>query len=287
MAKSPMLVLALALPSAAQAQVTIFAINNIRGPGETSDRLVSFQSNNPAGWTSIGLTGATNVQFVGLDFAGIGGGLYAWGSNPQSGPVGLFSINPATGAATLLQQGPPTPAIRDLSWNPVTNQMVGLQTNPCRLYNIDLTNGATTLIGEVTGIPSPGGSAVEGLAHDSSGNIYIYDQFTDDIYFGAGLAVTTLHQNLPNTDFSQGMVVDWSRDNQGYHAAFGLLPQFFSDLYTFTSAPNSYELVGNFGTPSGTFPTFEGGDLAIRPIPTPGTAAILGLATLAARRRRR
>lgn len=275
--------------SSAMGQVEILAVNNIPG-GATPDRLVRFDSNNPSGWTPIGpITSVGNLGFTGLDFAGVGGDLYAWAgfgtSFANSG--GLYRVNPATGAGTRITAGAALAGVNDLAWNPVLGRMYAVEsaTGVARLHEVDLTTGGLSLVGTFTGLLSA--SLNVGLAFDSVGRAYVHDVGNDRIYSGAGLGLTSLYTLPINTNFSQGMTIDWSRNDQGYHAAIGNSPAFFSELYTFNTLGTSYSLVGNFGTGSGTFPTFEGGDLAIRPIPAPSAAGVLALGGLLALRRRR
>jgi MYXO-CTERM domain-containing protein len=280
----------IALAAGSAHGVTIYAMNNLHGGGGVGSQnaLVSFDSSNPAGYSTIGMTGQVNQGFTGLDFDG-SGNLWGYVGYASTGvaATGLYSVNVATGAATV--QGTLSgQALQDLAWNPVTNQMYGINTvsNVTTLYSVNLATGATTAVGTFSGLPLT--NLEVGLACDSAGNFYLHDVASDDIFVTTvGLNVTQLY-NLPiDTNFSQGMTIDWSNGNQGYHAAIGSTPSFFSSLYTFNTAGSSYSLVGHFGTAPGTFPTFEGGDLAIAPIPTPGALALLSLAGLASSRRRR
>jgi MYXO-CTERM domain-containing protein len=89
--------------------------------------------------------------------------------------------------------------------------------------------------------------------------------------------------NLPfDSNFSQGLYVG---DDRGYHAALdgGTTT---SPNYSFALDGSDYTFESQFAThgPTG-FPEVEVGDLT--PVPTPGALALLVLAGLAARRRRR
>jgi hypothetical protein len=275
----------LAVGTVASAQTTVYGINNLAGGGTGPNSLVRFDPANPAGFTTIGLTGVTG-GFTGLDFAGVGGGLFGWLG--FGGDAGLHSIDPTTGAATRITAvGQGTTDIQDMSWDPRNNRMVGIRSGAAgqSLVEINLANGTTTSLGALTGLPT--GALNVGLAHDSQGNVYVHDIVSDVIYRGAagGLSLSSFINTGINANFSQGMTIDWSRNDQGYHAAIGNSPAFFSSLYTFDTAGN-YSFAGNF-SPAGTFPTFEGGDLAVAPIPTPASLALLGLSGLIAGRRRR
>lgn len=273
--------LTVALTAGVQAQ-TFTAINGLGGtPG---NRLTNFTAANPAGWTVVGPMATDNRLFTGLDYAGVGGGLYAW-SNAAAG-VGLYSVNQTTGAATLI--GGSNTAIQDLSWNPRTGQMVGVGsvsgTAPIELYDISLATGATTLLGTVTGIS--GGLAV-GLGHDAAGNAYLHDIVGDSVHKLNGFASASSIALGMNTNFSQGMTVDWSGNGKAYVAAIGNVPGFFSELLELDFTAMTSVSLGNFGTPSGTFPTFEGNDIAIQAVPEPASLLALGAGALLISRRRR
>ena len=242
----------------------IFAVNNLAPVGQQSDALIRFDSANPAGWTTVGSLGVPGAGFGGLDFAGIGGNLYGYVSFASGTPAvtsGLYRINTTTGAATLI--GNSGQSLQDLSWDPVANQMLGINSvgNIASLYSINLSNGATTSLGTFSGLPAT--NLEVGLAVDASGNRYVHDVASDRIFKGAGLNLTQSILLSRDTNFSQGMVIDWAGSNQGYHGAIGNAPAFFSRLFTFDTNLTAWTDLGTFGVPDGTFPTVETGDLAI------------------------
>lgn len=270
---------------------TIWAVNNLNGTSTPANinTIETFNPATPATRTVVGqTTPGTSILFTGLEFGGIGGGLFAWAGTGAF--AGLSSINQTTGAATLV--GANTLAgVQDLSWNPVTNQMIALvsvsNTSPIELHSVNLSTGATTLVGTVSGIT---GGLTVGLAHDAQGNAYVHDIIGDRVHKLDATFASVASAVLPgNTNFSQGMTIDWSGSGLGYMAAIGnAVPSgFFSELWTLNTATMTVSVVGTFGTAPPTFPTFEGGDLAIKPVPEPATMMALGLGALALLRRRR
>ena len=155
----------------------------------------------------------------------------------------------------------------------------------CTLYDVNLVTGATTSLGVVSGLPA--GNLEVGLSVDSQGRRFIHDIASDDIFRAVGLVVNGSIALSRDTNFSQGMVIDWSANNAGYHGAIGNAPAFYSRLFTFDTALTFWNDLGTFGTADGVFPTVETGDLAIRPIPEPATLGLLGVAGLGLIRRRR
>jgi len=285
-----MVVLAGSLVGISQGQ-TIWAVNNLNGTSTPTNinTIETFNPATPATRTVIGqTTPGASILFGGLEFAGVGGGLFAWSTIAPF--AGLSSINQTTGAATLI--GPNTLAgVNDLSWNPVTNQMIALvnasTAAPAELHSVNLSTGATTFLGTVNGIT--GGLSV-GLAHDAAGNAYVHDLVGDRVHRLDATFTSVASAVLPgNTNFSQGMTIDWSGSGVGYMAAIGNAAGggFFSELWTLNTATMTVSVVGTFGTAPPTFPTFEGGDLAIKPVPEPATMMALGLGALALLRRRR
>lgn len=281
-----------ALTGVARADVQIYATNNLAGTPDGSDTLIVFDAANPAGYTTIGSTGVSNIGFGGLDFDAAGN-LYGYASfikNTGGAASGLYSINTDTGAATPI--GSNVQSLQDIAYNPVTNTMYGINTRfqaESTLYSINLTTGAATSLGVISGLPAS--HHLGGLAIDSQGNFFVQDFVSDAIYVGDGLSFTHMYDMGIDTNYSQGMTIDWSRDDTGYHGAVGqgVFPDYFSTINTFATDGSGYNAFGPaFGPndPQG-MPPVEPGDLAIRPIPAPGGAALLAACSCLIARRRR
>lgn len=262
--------------------VTIYAMDNISAGNDT---LITFDSATPGSVTVLGNSSHAGL-FGGLDFAGVGGGLFAW--NQTAGTAGLYSVNPTNGATTFIGAGGTGllsgDNIRDLSWNPVTNTMLGVAggtTVGDRLYSIDLATGNVTNLGTITG---NGAAPVSvGLSTNAAGVSFIHELVTDTMYSLAGTVATPLAPEGFLANFSQGMVIDWSGSGTWYHGAVRNSPSNFSELYTV--APTGVgTLVGLIGP--GPI-SHETGDIAINPVPEPATMAVLSIGALALLRRRR
>ncbi|HLO40827.1 MAG TPA: hypothetical protein VK176_07370 [Phycisphaerales bacterium] len=281
----------LALTAAASRSATVYALNGLARPLDGQDALIRFDSSNPAGYTTIGTTGVNNIGFGGLDFDE-SGNLWAYASyfkNTGGAAAGLYKINPATGVATA-QGNPGLQSLQDIAWNPVDNTMYGInsQNNVSRLYKINLNSGVVSPVGILQGLPTQ--QHVMSFAIDSTGSFFIHEMNSDRIYKGSTLSLSQLYQLPADTNFSQGMTIDWSNGDTGYHAAvgYGVYPHYFSRLNTFSADGSSYVEGAEFGPelPDG-LPPVECGDLAIMPIPAPSTGLVLmGLAPMVMRRRR-
>ena len=274
--------------AASASATTLYAPNGLARPLDGPDTLIMFDSANPAGFTTIGSMNVPNIGFGGMDFDR-GGNLWAYASFYKStggAAGGLYRVNMATGAAT--PQGTLSPqSLQDLAFNPTNDTMYGINTQGTvtKLYTVNLTSGAVAAVGTFTGLPAVQHSM--GLAIDSSGDFYVQDLESDRIYTGAGLALTQLYQLPQDCNFSQGMTIDWSRDNRGYHGAvgYGNYPHYFSQLNTFAIDGSNYALGPDFGPelPDG-LPPVEPGDLAIMPVPEPAAFLLLTLGMLLRRR---
>jgi hypothetical protein len=286
----------LLVPAAASAAI-IYAPNNISRPYPFlgPDELIRFDSANPSGYEVIGSMNVPDIGFGGMEFDAAGN-LWAYASFFKStggAAGGLYRVDMLTGQATRV--GNSNQPLDDLAFNPVDNTMYGIrsQGSQNRLYRVDLQTGATSLVGLFTGGPSTPASI--GLAIDSKGKFYVHDQSNDTIYLGEGLSLTPLYALADDTFASQGMTIDWSRDDMGYHAAVGrgVFPEYFSQVNTFTTDGSAYTLGSAFGPnehfPDDIFgyPIVQPGDLAIAPLPEPSTAALLLLSAVVTLHRRR
>jgi len=270
--------------------VDIYAMNNLSAGADT---LIRFDSANPAGWVTVGSAGIIDTAgFTGLDFHG-NGNLYGYVGFGTGATPGLYQMNVNTGQATVVGNLSGQ-ALQDLAYNPADGKMYGINTvtNVTTLFEVNVATGGVVAVGNFTGLPNP--NLEVGLACDAAGNFYVHDIASDAIYKGAGLALNpvALYNNantggvFGDTNFSQGMTINWAGNGAGYHGALVQLPAFRSELRTFNTGGGSYVVVGNFGTPTGTFPTVETGDLAIA-IPGPGAISLLAVAGLISGRRRR
>jgi hypothetical protein len=270
------------------AAVTIYAPNGLERPLDGPDALIVFDSADPAGYTTIGSMLVPNIGFGGMEFDR-DGNLWAYASFYKStggAAGGLYSVDIATGAATV-QGTLSSQPLEDLAYSPTDDTMYGIRTqnNVTKLYTVDLTTGATAPVGVFTGLPSE--QHAMSFAVDSAGCFYVHELGTDRIYKGAGLALTELYQLPQDTNFSQGMTIDWSRDDQGYHAAvgYGDYPHYFSQLNTFATDGSAYTLGPDFGPdlPDG-LPPVEPGDVAIMPVPEPSSLLLITIGVLLRRR---
>ncbi|MCC5823477.1 MAG: DUF4394 domain-containing protein [Phycisphaerales bacterium] len=272
-------------PALALAGPTAYAPNGLFTTNQGMDDLVMFDVDDPAGYTVIGPMGVPNVGFGGMDFDAEGN-LYAYASffhNTGGAASGLYSVNMQTGQATPI--GNSIQSLDDIGFNPADGEMYGVrsQNQVTRLYRINLTTGQTSLVGVLSADP-PINTAI-GLAFDSEGNIFIHNTSNDTIYSGFGLSLTPLYEIPQDTNFSQGMTIDWSRDDTGYHAAVGrgVFPNYFSQLNTFAMDGSGYFLGDSFGPliPGGdgfNYPPVQLGDVAIVPASGPEPCSSADLA---------
>lgn len=267
--------------AAAQTNRNLVAINNLEGPANNNNGLIAFNPTTLPTWNTIGLTGLTGAGA--MDYTGF---------NPQSGAPttlyamdtfgtgGLYSINDATGAATLIAPG--VQAVDDFAYNPTDGHMYGIQGS--NLYQFNLNTGATTLMGTYNI-----GGLETGLGFASDGRAFIQDLITDTIYVAAaGSFVATPLYTLPfDSNFSQGLFVDWSAGDRGYYGALNNTA-FDGELWEFDVNGGGLVFISNFGPfdPADGLPPVETGDLTAFPIPAPSTLALFGLGIVASRRRR-
>lgn len=258
----------------------IYAVNHQGHFPEFGDTLIRFNADAPQDYETVGSLGVANIGFGGLAFDG-DKNLWAYATFNQFGGAasGLYSINLDTGQATV-QGTVSQQTLNDLAWDPVTNTMYGVYTqgfSNSRLYSVNLQSGAVTLVGNFSGL-DPEHNLI-GLAIDSNGLMYLFDNVNKKLYVSdSQLQVTLLYgpdvMTCPNCEQavgSQGIAIDWSRDNLGYHGAVGqgVYPNFYGTLNTFTLDGSSYVWGPEFGPNLGDGPLFppnvQTGDLAIVP----------------------
>lgn len=257
--------------------------------GTVSDRLIKFDSADPSNVTVVGDMGIAGTLFTGMDFSP-NGTLYAYGRDVTVG--GLFTVDQNTGQATLVGRGGIAAGyfVGDMSWDPVAQQMLVVATNAAAhaaLYSVDLNTGLASLIGNITS-PSQTQFVDVGLAVDARGNRYVQDVLSDQIFKLDGLTANALPTPLPyNSNFSQGLTIDWSRDDQGYHGAWDQ-DNNRAELYTFDKTSGAEAFQGFIGPvhADGTISEYEPGDLAIPPIPEPATLVFVAFGLLATLRHR-
>lgn len=269
----------------------IYATNILAPTADNSDELVVYDASNPSDYTVIGSLGHAGIGFGGLEFDA-NGNLFGYASlfKATGGAAsGLYSIDTSTGAATLIGNSGQT--LQDLAYNPVNNKMYGVNSRfgaQTTIFEVDMTTGMTADLGLVSGLPAE--HHIGGLAIGAGGEFIIHDILSDSIYTGDGSSFSPLYSLSQDTGFQQGMTIDWSRDNKGYHAAVGqgVFPDYFSLTNTFEVDGSDYSIGLPFGPNDlNGIPPVQPGDLAIRPIPAPASGLVLLGAGGAMLRRRR
>jgi hypothetical protein len=243
-----------------------FGINN-RDPNTGLDELIRFEFDDPGSYTVVGPiieagSGARLGGLGGLDFNGDGALLYAsdsFGPNPGA----VYLVDPTTAVATLLGVVP-SGELNDLAWDPATRDLYGVARN--RLWaNVDDPGAAIDL-----GPFSVASLVNVGIGFDCYGNLYVHDLVTDNIYVartGSLTSLTLLHDLPFDSNLTQGLFVDWSRDNQGYHAAYNPPASPPGENYLFGTLPTG----GGYGPLVGAFPDpLNVADLTCPPIPPCG-----------------
>ena len=106
----------------------------------------------------------------------------------------------------------------------------------------------------------------------------------------AGLAATPMPGTIGvDTNFSQGMAINWSGGNQWFLGAIGSSPSFFSQIRQVDNTTGASTLVASWPIHAANgLPEYELGDLAMPSVPEPTGAMLFaagGLAMAIKRRR--
>lgn len=193
--------------------------------------------------------GTTQPSLFALDFSTDGNTLYAIsGSAAASNPSTLFTLDTSTGAATVVAalSGLATgDSASGLSIDPVTEvayfSAAGGSPISSRLYTLDLTTGALTLIGQMTAPTDEAGTIFIDIAINCQGQMYGHNISDDALYSinpatGAGTQIGT-HGLAAN--FAQGMDFDNSDGT----------------LYAFIYTGSGANRFGSFDLDTGAFTT--------------------------------
>lgn len=225
----------------------------------------------------------TNYGVTGLAFNPFNGLLYgSTGNFDDTTAAKLISINPNSGLVTVIgsfnagNTGAKPATMADISFNPITGGLFGVgSVGGPQLYSINLANGQATVIGG-SGLTSTTGG---GLAI-SSGSIY-YGTPTAG-RFGTYDPVTGAFVNIANPSKPAGGgygALDFDGNGVLYGLNVGTNTPPITHLVTINPATG---VVTDLGL---SVPGLDA--IAFQPIPEPAAAALLGVAALMLRFRRR
>jgi DNA-binding beta-propeller fold protein YncE len=229
-----------------------------------------------------GATGASTqiATLSGPSFSPIGALAYdpftdtLYGASSSNTVASLFTINRTTGAVSLVgSYGVGSVFMHGLEFNAQTRRLYSTSSSSTTdgvLYELNPATGAATVIGAM-----PGRRGFGSLGFNTStGVMYWADTTSDELYtINLATAATTLVGPLGvTTQVGAGLA---------YHPTIGMLAVNNSGTDTLSVlnlSTGAATLIGNTGTSN---------MLAIAVIPAPAPLALLGLAGLAASRRRR
>ena len=182
---------------------TIFGINN------TTENLINFDLDDPAGFTVVGASAATDFENAGAVDPNDNETAYALDNSGS-----FFKIDLNTGTYTKLGSiaGPGSETWAGAEFDPVSGDLYAISTNIAQstLSLIDITNVSRTTIG-ATGV-----EGAISLMIDGSGKAYTHDIVSDwfyeiDLATGASTAVGSL-----GFDANYGQGGCWVSDDPGY-----------------------------------------------------------------------
>lgn len=276
------------VPSVAMAQGVAYAFD-LRFAANTN--LFSFPVNDPTNQTQIGPVGGLNYSTFAMDFNTSGSTLHVIDHLPGTTMLRMGTVDYSTG---VFNPGPMLSANfqgtnpTGLSVDP-TNETF-FASNPTTLFTIDPNTGNATTVGNfVDATGAPLGTVID-IAVSNDGNLFAHvlgsvagqggslwavDKFTGvSSLVGFSGVVTNFAQGMdfdPTTNLLYAAL--YTSGGNGSYGVWDTTTGAFSEILPLASFPD----------PSGNGRELE---LAIR-IPTPGSVAVLGLAGLAAVRRRR
>lgn len=229
------------------AEYTMFSVTNTTEPVLNKAFVKNSYATNPVVFGTIPLTPphtvttiSPNAQTIYADDMAGDGNLYALNSGSNT-LVKVYSNGTTTtiGALTNLLTGDTTTG---LSWNRANNTMYATSANAAgttgTLYTVNLTTGALTVVGTMTGLALP-----IWLEIDNAGNAFVADSSVDKLYSvnltnGAATEVGNLGINI---QFAQE--ADFNTANNVLYMA-GYLGAGASNIYTVNTTTGAATLVG-------------------------------------------
>ncbi|MCH7849628.1 MAG: PEP-CTERM sorting domain-containing protein [Planctomycetes bacterium] len=275
--------LALALGASAHGGLVWGVENFAIADWGNSNVLVTFDSDNPSDLTFIGAPGVgfglPDDLFGGLDWHP-NGNLYAYSQTNNL----LYTIDPVTGLAALVGGGGTQgETVTGMTYSPDGNMYLianGGSTGTV-LYTVDVNTGLASNRMELGG---PASLPID-IAANSAGQLFVHDIINDIMLEIVGGNLVPLPNGHGwNANFSQGMSINWSVDDQWLVATINAGAGNADELWQIDAATGLGTFLGETGAPG---LTNEFGDIAFTIIPAPGSLALLGLAGFFGRRRRR
>ncbi|RZK74123.1 MAG: DUF4394 domain-containing protein, partial [Pedobacter sp.] len=233
--------------TASNAEYTMFSITNTTEAVLNKAFVKNSYTASPVVYGTLPLTPPHTITTIGpnsqtiyADDMATDGTLYALNSGTNS-LVKVYNDGSTTtvGALTNLMTGD---TATGLSWNRANNTMYASSANAAgttgTLYTVNLTTGALTVVGTMTGMALP-----IWLEIDNSGNAFAADITTDKLYsINLATAAATEVGNLGvNIQFAQD--ADFNTSNNVLYMA-GYLGAGASNIYTVNTATGAATLVG-------------------------------------------
>ncbi len=283
--------LAFAWTNNVQAQSEVFAFD-LRFAA--SNNLFSFDPTVPLVHTQIGPSPLDWVTFA-LDFNATGSTLFAVNhlGGASNNTIGTVNLTTAAFTPNAIITGDfgATGSPTGLSIDPTTGS--AFLSHTTQLFDLDLSSGVSTLIGDFTGL-TPGGAAIGlviDIAIDNFGNMFAHDISNDALWQidSTNGDATFIGFSGLAANFAQGMDFDPST-NLLYAAIYtGGGTGSWGTWDTTTGVFTEIEPLPNFPDPNGNGRELEVAIRSLVVIPEPGSLALVmvGAATCLFTRRRR
>jgi DNA-binding beta-propeller fold protein YncE len=259
----------LALASTFTITATTFAQGRLVGINSTGVYEISMANGSV---TQISTLAAGSGTIGGLAYDSANGILYMCSTQNQN----LMTLNPDTGAWNVVGSYglSANPIMHGLEYNPDDGRLYahsGSSSFGYYLYDVSTTNGSATLIGQSSL------TSFHNLGYDSTNDImYLTNSNTDSLYtVDLSNNVTTLVGSLVNATNPNGLA--YNHDT----GVMYMLDNSTDNLYTLNLQTGEATVVGSMG--SANFLSL----VYLPAVPAPGALAVLGMALLGAKRRRR
>jgi hypothetical protein len=176
-----------------------------------------------------------------------GGAWYVIANDLENSESLLYTVDPDDGTMKFIGHGEPDDPIRDIAYDDTTSTMYGVTSE--QLYTVDLTTGATTLVGGLYGMTSVGDIAIDndGNCYEVVHDFYYYYLWSINLNNGVCNRIGSTGIPVPEGVSSGKTTVEYDKENEIlYNINYIDLGYGYGNLFTCNVTTGQLSYVGSF-----------------------------------------